>query len=654
MGSNEQTEKKYGYYSHVSSGDISEMIGVSSSALSNRKVRDEDFPKDRNNEKGAPFYYLGDVYKWAFAHDLNINGEKVFSRDIEIMERDAMNRSLNIAIVGRARAGKSFICSYFMENTVFMRGVLSNEGSDFTQVPTKITIDGSSPYFRFFVRDDLIKDERVEEIPEEVSTYFNKTMSIDMDAPDFEDAINRIFEWLRSLHKKGIKDLEKYVSLEIATRPSDMARRIMERTGKRSIVLLDTPGVSGDYTFENLGRQDVVIIALRNEGMADFVESFEKISELVGTNTVIYSYFTMRPGYTEEGFRRAQEAGKKGIEDFEDELKTSFNKGSVIDSSISALHPSNYFLALPFFDVSEYSEGDKLYENGLEDLIVKGFSHKISAAGIRKILKESGESNKDILSFLNEIISSLNKNNIISVSEMNYDPEKRKDFLEEFKAKKHARVKSQDNYRIESLVNKTSQELLKDIKEELGKYKVEKYQDQEWKQRLIEYVYQVIDRTMKDYPGVGNGNHPFEDNPAVTMRACESVLAKELYDRLKDYEQKNGDEPDVRINVTRSYRAVLQEYDIHSASWDRVTANPYAIGSLRVLAESGFLDADCESEKELIINSAVKGLYFRAIVDIYTDVFIGINAYKQEEIISYVKKVLSKSMQQTDDNPDSK
>ena len=640
MGSNEQKEKIYGYYSPVSSGNISEMTGISSSALSNRKTRDEDFPDDQNHEKGAPFYYYGDVLKWAFAHDISINGRKVFFRDIEIIERDSMNRSLNIGIGGRARAGKSFIGAYFMENTAFMRRALSNEGSDYTQIPTKITIDGSSPCFRFYVRDGFTKDERVGQIPDELKDYVNKIVSIDVNAPDFEDAMEQIVKWLRSLHKDGLKveELLKFVSLEITTRPSEMAKRIMERTGKKSIVLLDTPGVSGDYTFDSFGRQDVVIIALRNEGMSEFVQSFKKIADLVGTNTVIYSYFTMYPGYSKERFDKAQEAAKKGIEQFEEELVRSFDRGSVIDSSINALHPLDHFVALPIYDPFEYSEEEKYYENKLEELIVEGVSHQISAEGIRKFLMESGKSKREILDFLKEIIY---------MPDMNSEGTKnRDDLLEAFKDANHSRVKSQDGYRILSIVNMASQELLKNCKDFLSGFKTEAYQDEEWKQQLIKYAYQVTDRTMKDYPGVGNGTHPFEDSPAVTMRACENVLAKELYDRLKGYEKEDGVEPgsEVRINVTRSYRAVLQENDIHSASWDRVTANPYTIGSLRVLVESGFLDAACDSEKELIINSAVKGLYFRTIVDIYSDVLIGIDAYEGlERTIQLVKSELFNS-----------
>ncbi len=635
MTGNEQTEKIYGYFSPVSSGTISEITGISSSALSNRKSRDKDFPTDRNNDKGSPFYYYGDVLKWAFAHDISIYGRKVFFRDIEIMERDSMNRSLNIGIVGRSRGGKSFISAYFMENTLFMRRILSGGGADFTQIPTKITIDGSSPYFRFYVREGFAGDERVGQIPEELKCYVNKPVTIDVDAPDFEDAIGRINEWLRSLHKKEIDNLEQFVSLEIATRPSDMAKRIMERTGKRSIVVLDTPGLSGDYTFDDLGRQDVVIIVMRNDSMQEFVGSFQKISDLVGTNTVVYSYTTEYNVTEKDEFEEAQEEGEKDIKKFEAELVRTFDRGSVIDSSINALHPLEHFVTLPIFKKNKYSEVEKLYENRLEDLIVEGFGHQISAEGLRSTLKESKKTGEEVLGFLKEIIYVPTING--------RDPESRSSTLQEFKDASHARVKSQDGYRVLSVVNRASLDLLKKNKEKLEQFKAEDFQNEEWKQILIKYVYQVTDRTMKDYPGVGNGTHPFEDSPAVTMRACESILAKELYERLKGYEKEDGTEPDSqqRIMVTRSYREVLQENDIRSASWDRVTANPYTIGSLKVLVESGFLDVSCDSEKELIINSAVNGLYFRAVVDIYTDVLIGIDAYEgPEPTIQLVKREL--------------
>ena len=62
----------FGYNSRVQAKDISEMTNLSSSDISNRKRRNPDFPIDRNNEKGTPIYFYGDVLKWAHAHNISI------------------------------------------------------------------------------------------------------------------------------------------------------------------------------------------------------------------------------------------------------------------------------------------------------------------------------------------------------------------------------------------------------------------------------------------------------------------------------------------------------------------------------------------------------------------------------------------------------
>ena len=340
-----------GYRSLVSAKVISEMTGLSSSDISNRKGRNPDFPIDRNTKIGTAIYYYGDVLKWAHAHNIPIYGKKTIYRDIELLERDSMNSVLNIGIVGRARCGKSFISSYFLDNTVFMRQGLCGGGTDYTQIPTKIIVDGSSPFFRFTVEGEEFK----EHIPEDLKDYVNRSVSIDVNAPDFKFAMERINDWLRKLHTEGINKLEEKVSLEIVTKPSELSKRIMERTGKQAIVITDTPGISGDYTFDSLGRQDVVIIAMRAESMPEFIPSIGKIAELVGTNTVIYSY-RIGDNVTEaDEYEEAQVSGRDSMQDFVAPIITAFDKDCVILSSINALHPLDHFVALPAFKQKKIS-----------------------------------------------------------------------------------------------------------------------------------------------------------------------------------------------------------------------------------------------------------------------------------------------------------
>ena len=689
MGSNERTKEIYGYYSLVSSGDIVEMANdISSSALSNRKVRDSDFPKDMNDGKGAPLYYYGEVLEWAYAHNILINGRQVFLRDIEIMKRESENSTLNVAITGRSRGGKSFISAYFMENTVFMRRILSGGGSDYTQIPTKITIDGSSPCFRFSVGDCFVKDERVKEILQKDDAelekelkdlkemgYVNQSVAIDENAPDFEDALLLINGWLRKMHDALAEKeigyiLDQNVALEIATKPSKMSENIMTRTGKKSIVVLDTPGVSGNYmsgddSFDAIGRQDVVIIVLRDDNLYEFDKSYERIAELVGTNTVVFSYTVAFNVTEEDEFEDAQKEGERALAKFGKALENAFGNGTVIGSKINALHPCDHCVVLPTFKKYKYSEVERKYEERLENLIVDGFGDKITTNALREALIIASKNSKEPVS-VESILELLGK--IIYVPELTKEPgyESRDISLGKFKENtpehpSHARVKTQDGSRIHSVVNRASKELLTKNLEKLKECTLTEY-DKEWEQKLIQYVYQVIDRTIKSFPGVGNGNHPFEDPKLLTMRACESVLAKELYevineelDKLEqkrnedsDYEQSKKNRKDFdgeqRVLITRTYRQVLKDNGISSKSWDRVTANPYEMGSLKTLVESGILDFECADENELIINSAVMGLYFRTIVDIYTDVLIACDGYKNlDDTIERVKKVFKES-----------
>lgn len=620
----------FGYNSRVQAKDISEMTNLSSSDISNRKRRNPDFPIDRNNEKGTPIYFYGDVLKWAHAHNISIYGKQTRYRDIQRLQRETMDVALNISLIGRARGGKSFIGSYFIENPVFMRQALCGGGSDFTQIPTKINIVDTSPFFRCNISEQLSN-----QISPEVKPYVRRSVSIDVNAPDFQIAMTVINDWLRNLHDTGVKSLDKQVSLELYTRPSEMARGIMDKTGKQSIVLTDTPGVSGDYTFDSLSRQDVVIIAMRDENMQEFTDSITKIAGLVGTTPVVYVYRTNDSVTEDDEYYEAQKDGSLSMKRFEEQIKSAFNHDSIIMSSLNALHPLDRFVALPIYKSKKYSDVEDLFTRDLAKQIIAGVGDKISAECVGTAIKRANVKKDEVITLLNDIIYIPQ---IYSV-----DKESRTKAINKFKEEKHARVKSQDQYRILTDVNAQCEDVLLRNSKKMESYSLNDYSE-EWRQKLIQYVYQTIERTIKSCPGVGIGIHPWEDSPAVTMRTCECIFAAELYDELKEFEGKVEYTSEERVEITKRYRAVLQKYDIQSKSWDRTIANPYAIGDLRILTESSLLDEECKDGqyvKDLIRNCAVSGLLYRAAVDIYTDILWEMDSYEgEEQVVTIVKNQL--------------
>lgn len=627
MKSEKLSVSSFCYNSPVQAKDISEMTGLSSSDISNRKRRNPDFPIDRNEKRGTPIYYYGDVLKWAHAHNIPIYGKKTRYRDIQRLQRESMDSALNVSLIGRARGGKSFIASYFIESSVFMRQALCGGGSDFTQIPTKIVIGEASSYFRCDVGKELTKD-----ITPEIKPYIRRAVSIDENAPDFQSAMNVINNWLRGLHNSGKEHLDKLVSLELYTRPSRMAKNIMERTGKRSIILTDTPGISGDYSFESLGRQDIVVIVMRDENMQEFVQSIEKIAGLVGTTPVVYVYRTNDNVTEEDEYFEAQKAGNISVGRFEKQIESAFNKERIIMSSINALHPLDHFVALPIFKAKKYSAVEDLFTNDFTEQIITGFENKISAESVGVALKEGHVNKDDVLALLNSMILFPEMYPIDLVS--------RNSAVNTFKKEQHARVKSQDQYRIISSVNRLSEEALLKNKEKMAEYSLEDYPEQ-WKQKLVQFVFQTIDRTIKSYPGVGIGLHPWEDSPAVTMRTCESIFAAELYAALKNFEGKVEYSDNEKMEVTKKYREVLQNYNIRSNSWDRAIANPYSISDLRILAESELLNGKCEAKndiQDLIRNCAISGLLYRAAIDIYTDILWEIGVYEGEKQVTDIVK----------------
>lgn len=622
-----------GATSLVNLANISQLTGLSSSDISNRRRRKpETFPIDRNTGKGNPCYHFEDVLVWARGENIPVRGKRVRLRDIQRLQQKT-GATLNISLVGRARTGKSFLASYFAENPLLMRQALCGEGSDYTQVPTKISLCDTSPYFRF-----SIKDKFPAPVDDALKPYLNRFVSINPDAPDFPNTIAAINAWLRKLHveqksEQKFEHLDQMVTLEIYTKPSEMVQDILTQTGKQALVLTDTPGLSGDYSFDSLGRQDLVIIAMRDDNMQEFSDSIERIAGLVGATPVVYVY-RVGSGATEpDEFEKAQGKGAKAIASFEEKIKDKFGRESVILNSLNALHPQKHLVTLPSFKEEKFTPADFLFIDRLKELILEQLQTQISARTVAESAKRAGASREDVLALLEKTV--------FFPQSRPSDPAGRQQALLQFKSEKHARVKSQDDYYLHNSTNRQSETALTQVKDKLSLFHMADFPEP-WQQELIQYVYQTIDQTVKSFPGAGIGGHHFENSPPVTMRTCEYILAPELYQALREFEERDVYTEADRQEVTMRYRQMLQSFQITSHSWDRVTATPYGIHDLKLLADSGLVDGPCgqwgNATPDLIRNCVVDGLLFRAAMDIYTDLLWEMDAPDSEEdILALVK-----------------
>ena len=66
-----------------------------------------------------------------------------------------------------------------------------------------------------------------------------------------------------------------------------------------------------------------------------------------------------------------------------------------------------------------------------------------------------------------------------------------------------------------------------------------------WKQVIIKYVYSQITTSIKTDVGISEGTHQFEAYPPVTMYAIESILAKDILEKvIVDEDEKQDEVPE--------------------------------------------------------------------------------------------------------------
>lgn len=648
------------YYSKVSSKEIALMTGLSQSDISNRKSRHEDFPTNLN-ASGAPAYRYGEVLKWAYAHGIKINGRKVSRNDI-IRLREDHRDNLSIYTFGGVCERKRTAC-FFLENSELMRQGLCLLAYNQIEIPIRITVAEGEEKFRLcmnleesrteynddrnkiknFLKDNEaairqeeelqkckdvlekdylnvdamrkfleLSDPENQPVRQNLKKYLNIDVTILKDS--FLDQMKEIKDFLFEMHfDKKIGHLERFFSLEIYASPAELSLEIMELTGKKEILIYDDP--SHDFAG------DMVIFTVNRDNMNEVVEDVRELSKN-HLNEVIYTYYYTDRIFPDEDYEAVeQKICDNEIMILKKEIGKAFSNKSIVDSSISVLEPEKRFAVLPLLSVKESLRMEKRYKEKLKQLITDSYRSRISIWGMQKSLKKV--SRKEAIEFLNEIFETIlfkgeQDNRIEKVSvEMIGQSGNEKSQRSIFKQTTHNRVGSKEpefSDKVKSLRYKEWDM----IREKFRSFKTDDYDN--WQQYLIQHAYYCFYQVFRWCTGVGFGNHPAEDIPAVTMEAYDNIFADVLYDKLQDYaEPKNYTYSEIAM-LSSTYIALLKRNNITSDSWNYVQALSGKIYYLRVISESGFLYLNCNNEDEMLRYCLGYGWLCCAIVDVYSDV----------------------------------
>ena len=454
--------------------------------------------------------------------------------------------SKKIAVIGRARVGKSRICSRFCKEAHLVTSNFTSGGVDCTKVN-----------FRYILKKECSKEnEKIRFISK--GSYLNG-----MEMPFTNEGINEFERILKDnkyaksegelAGQKKELDIESD-TIEIISQASKYALELMGDDDE--IIIIDTPGVSGNINgLYNISDAQVYIFVMRPENSEEYAKSISKIIPVIAGSRVLFLYRMDESVDDCEEYNDMEKSAQKSMKEFEGHLK-ELRSSSIINTSIEVLNPSETVIPMGAFKNGKTNFAEEKFNEKLLSSLKRIFS-KSNFAEEEEIIKNALIS-KDydidaLVSYIKKITNEYEINNV-GISKNCYKSR----FLNE----KHDRVKFNDGQETLSLVNINRTEILNDLYNKFNVLQVENSNISKvakiMQESIIKYVYKKLTTAIKFDCGISNGNHPFETQPPITMWAEEAVIADDLI---------------INNATTQSnkYCEIMKKQGITSKSWGYVS-----------------------------------------------------------------------------------
>lgn len=538
--------------------EAAKKLKLSSSAVSNLRNRDTTFPLPFETPKSGPIWKANDIFLYGIR-----TGRLT---EDEFQAPTMQGSSKKIAIVGRARVGKSYIVSMCAEQTLAYRNAFCSGGSDKTACAVNNIFIDTSDDFTSFVEFDSSFYHDFKGVPEyedlcaDVEFINGTQVSLDNTEklPPFIKKIEEIIERISDAEEQyknqndEKKEKKSQNTINVYSRPSEFCKNIMRQTGVKRLEVIDTPGVSGNVEFAKISKADLYVFIL-NDANKDEAKTLEKIVEeikpYVATSNACFLYRSNGLVTTKEKFEKEQKKVEESMQQFEDLFVNL--RGNIISTAMDILYPAKTCICFPPMDPEDLSLPEELFREKFSKKIIRAFSDD-SEKFLREEFDEAIKEDKDkVFEYVKTILKNIpaHEHSVETTS-----------YLNAFIAEKHDRVKTNDYWRIVNSVNsayRTEKKLLYDYFQSFNQGNCSEI----WQQDTIRYLYHMLSKGITQDRGLGIGTYHTEDSPALTMIAGESVLAEQVLGEINN---------NPNLTQTTNYRNALMKNGITSKSWGNV------------------------------------------------------------------------------------
>lgn len=565
---------------------LSDIVDICNSDVSNWIESDTSFPKPLKKTPAGSIWKTEDIIDYLYKKE---DSNTVISK--------ANLKTKTIAIIGRARSGKSFFNSRFVKDRVGFTKLFCGNNIDKTVCPIYIHVSELTLLENFTFHTDFNSiynesdSKEIVALKDKVTELTNHRF-IQSNISKMEEIENVIREIREIEQSKRYPNREK-VSFHINTyqKPSLFCEKLLKECDLDDVQIIDTPGVSGNVEAKRVAKSDIYIFLIKpdNSDEAQTLKAIvTQIKADVATSKVAFLYKKEGLFLTLQKYKSAQNSVKEDIKAFSDLF--SDLKGNIIATELDILNPSKHCILFPTMDADEVALPEELFLQDIKKKLIEAFKpadEKEEDEIFKNIVCERGdEAETLVLNIMENItkhalienINDYNENNII--------------------IEKHNRVMTNDHYVLRNDLYAAYNQETKLLNNYFSKFKEEEYPE-DWKQKIIKYIYKRLTQSVRQDRGLGVGFHPLEEYPARTMLVEESIFADRVLSSIESEEKKMNNE---------SYRKALGKV-IESSSWNYVECvdNPERIIKLEII-KNHLSQIEVYTRQDLVLCRYIGGL----------------------------------------------
>ena len=593
--------------------DVAKLCGTSNSNVSNWRSRDAKFPAPYAETSSGPIWKSEDIVMYL---------QRKFDDEYDVISTGNLS-SKRVAVIGRARGGKSFFNSRFVfDRTGFVKLFCGNN-SDKTTCPIYIKISEYITLESYIFHSDFNSIYSGNEEHQNL-LELNKKISALVDQPYLQDNLDKmreiedVIKEIRAVESLNPNRKNSNTYIDTYQRPSEFCRELLRKCKLGSIEIVDTPGVSGSVEATKIAKSDIYFFLIKPDNSDESQTLRRIVTEIkadIATSKAVFLYKKEGIFLTKKKYEDARTAVREDMVAYSE----LFNdlKGNIISTDLDVLDPSGHCILFPTMDPDDIILPEEFFLEDIKEKIISAFKpvdEDRRDEEFKELIVEHSEKAKNLVLDLMKKIPPyelFKDGKIYSV--------------EQVIAERHDRVMTNDNYKFHNALEKAYSMESSLLDNYFSSFTSDEYPE-EWQQLIIKYVYRKLISSIRTDRGLGVGTHPWEERPARTMLIEESIFADKVLNNISDKKPAYRNEP---------YRKALRDSNITSASWDYVGCvdNEEPITKLEIIKEC-LLKVNVSSRQNMVLCRYIGGL--RKIAEYEILINLG---YKRKECLEELKSL---------------